>query len=425
MSDEEVTKEMLFDLFRKNKRIIQSKKLGLMKKQEQLDKQTSQIADLEMEGIVKDRIIAKKAVSENNPLKEDSVNLFSKRFHEFMEEKKSEITPAFYNFHKLVLRFFIEICEDKNLIEYKRSDSNLYRNTILELPKYPANWKKYFATTKVSEVLEKNKKLKRDTVSKTTFNKKHLAVLVPFFKWGIKQGYVDFNIFDDMTSDLTTKEKHIKRKEKRPSFSIEELNTIFNSENFTNRHKDLVYYGPLILLFSGLRFGELGQLKLKDIVEHNGILHFDLTGNDKSLKTVSSYRLVPVHDELQKIGLLKYVEERLKQSKNPEEYLFDISYNEKTKTYDSRRILRLFESFKEQGTLRKNIVVHSFRHSFRNKLVESGVDSETISMAMGHEGNEKNLRMAKTYNDGLIKKIQSERVLTLKYEGLELSHLYV
>lgn len=78
-----------------NKEVFKKHAFKSLEQSETIKNQTSQIADLEMEGIVKDRIIAKKTVSENNPLKEDSVNLFSKRFHEFMEEKKSEITPAF------------------------------------------------------------------------------------------------------------------------------------------------------------------------------------------------------------------------------------------------------------------------------------------------------------------------------------------
>jgi len=301
-----------------------------------------------------ERKVLSKTISETNPEKDDSVNLFSQRFDEFLHEREKKLTKSFYNFHSLVRRFIIELLGDKNLIEYKRKDAIHYREIVLQLPTYPANWEKNFGTNVISEVLEKNEKLKLKTVEKSTFNKKHLSVLGKFFKWAKKLGYADFNIFEDMRAELTPNEENKMRKEQRPPFSIEELNTIYHSENFTNRHKDLVFYGPLILLFSGMRFGELSQLKLKDIVIHNDIPHFDLTGDDKHLKNRASYRFVPLHDELVKIGLIKHVEERLKQSKNPNEHLFDVAYNKDTKTYDSRRILRLLDSFKEDGTLRKN-----------------------------------------------------------------------
>jgi integrase len=384
--------------------------------QKKLQQQQNDISYLE-------RKVSSNIISENNPEKDDSVNIFSQRFDEFLHERKKKLTTSFYNFHSLVRRFIIELFGDKNLIEYKRKDAIHYREIVLQLPTYPANWEKNFGTNVISEVLEKNEKLKRKTVEKSTFNKKHLAVLSKFFKWAKNLGYADFNIFEDMRAELTPNEENKMRKEQRPPFSINELNTIFHSENFTNRHKDFVFYGPLILLFSGMRFGELAQLKLKDIVSHNGIPHFDLTGDDKHLKNRASYRFVPLHDELVKIGLIKHVEERLKQSNNPDEYLFDVAYSEETKTYDSRRILRLLESFKEDGTLRKKIVVHSFRHSYRNFLVASGVDSETIAMAMGHSF--RRIVSAENYNDFMIKKIQSEKVLGLKYEGLDISHLYI
>lgn len=211
--------------------------------------------------------------------------------------------------------------------------------------------------------------------------------------------------------------------QKRQPFNTQELQAIFSSPDFTNQPKDYLFYAPLVLLFSGMRFGELSQLRIKDIVEHNGYKHFNLRTTEKSLKTKTSYRLIPLHDELVKVGFLKFVDEQLKRKKDPEAKIFDVNYNEERKSYDSRRITRFLSKFKKEGLLRDNVVVHSFRHSYRNGLVSSGVDSESIAMAMGHSF--KDTESGEDYNDGEIKKVQSEKVLSLKYEGLDISHLYI
>lgn len=105
---------------------------------------------------------------------------------------------------------------------------------------------------------------------------------------------------------------------------LSELKAIFNAPVFTGckslhfwrQPVELVprdsgmFWTPLISLFSGMRMGEVLQLYTIDVKVDDGILYFDINGDgdDKSLKTLSSLRTIPVHPELLKIGLMDHVE---------------------------------------------------------------------------------------------------------------------
>jgi integrase len=90
------------------------------------------------------------------------------------------------------------------------------------------------------------------------------------------------------------------------------------------RYRPHYYWLPLLALYCGGRLNELSQLYLQDIVQSGGIhcLDFNLQGDgkldldegdgadarDKSLKNVSSARVVPLPQKLINLGFLEYVE---------------------------------------------------------------------------------------------------------------------
>lgn len=370
-----------------------------------------------------ERRLHKKSLIDHNPKLADGANGIENRFRQFMESRKGRINPGYLDLHPVICGYFTSICGVKNVNEYDVDDATKYKNIALSIPQYPANWQEYFGTKDLLKVLELNKKKKKPTISMTTYHGKHVAILSKFFSWCKTHDFITTNHFTEMKFELTPQEETAMILEKRQPFNIKELQTIFSSPDFVNQKKDYMYFAPLVLLFSGMRFGELSQLKIKDIIDRNGYKHFNLRTTDKVLKTKASYRFIPLHDELVKVGFLNFVDEQLKRKKDPEDRIFDINYNEARKSYDSRRLTRFLDKFKKQGLLRDTVVVHSFRHSYRNGLVSSGVDSESIAMAMGHSFRD--AESGQDYNDGEIKKIQSEKVLSLKYEGLDISHLYI
>ncbi len=61
-----------------------------------------------------------------------------------------------------------------------------------------------------------------------------------------------------------------------------------------------IYYA---LAYSGLRPSELWKCKIS--TSKDNIIYFDLTDKDLQLKTMSSYRVIPLHNKLLEMGIDK------------------------------------------------------------------------------------------------------------------------
>ena len=107
----------------------------------------------------------------------------------------------------------------------------------------------------------------------------------------------------------------------RRPFTHDELRALLTHKTFQKRHFRSTYSYWLIplALFTGAREGELCQLDLKDFIEVDGIPCIDINdidasevveegGHRKRVKNKNAKRLVPIHPELIRLGLLRYVE---------------------------------------------------------------------------------------------------------------------
>lgn len=85
-------------------------------------------------------------------------------------------------------------------------------------------------------------------------------------------------------------------------------------------YHDSAYWMPLILMLTGMRSGEAAGFRLIDIRRDGEVPFFDVVEHkERSLKTETSRRQVPIHPELIRLGLLDYVD-ALRAAK--EKYLF-------------------------------------------------------------------------------------------------------
>jgi integrase len=139
------------------------------------------------------------------------------------------------------------------------------------LLKYPvkATESKAFSGMSFEQVVEYNAQIGKPVISSRTVNR-HLSSLGAFCKWLVNHGYLDANPVAGM---MLSKEKH----SKTLTFSVDQLNVIFKSPMFTGCEsdeqprflskpgkmmiRDHRYWVPLIMLFSGARPGEIGQLR--------------------------------------------------------------------------------------------------------------------------------------------------------------------
>lgn len=114
---------------------------------------------------------------------------------------------------------------------------------------------------------------------------------------------------------LTKKEKRNRRAAGHviEPLPLETLKRVFAPENFARIGTDHTRWAAVIGLYTGARVGEVAQIFLRDFVVEDGTPCVRLTteSDGQSLKTEASRRLVPLHPDLVRLGILERVE-RLK-----------------------------------------------------------------------------------------------------------------
>ena len=249
------------------------------------------------------------------------------------------------------------------------------RELVQVLKKLPKNRNKYPDQT-IDDLLKmENIEVLSDSTIKKIFNK-----ILTLFNWSINQGYLSQNVFKGKL-DLTQKKQVIEK-----HFTISELELICGDQlkkQSLNKNRPERYWIPMISLYSGSRLNEICQMNLSDIEDQDGIWVMKITNDseDKSVKTQSGNRVVPLHPQLIDLGLLDYVEE-IRNRK--ETKLFPNLKKNQVTSYGSQigqwfgRYLKTLE-IKKKG---KNF--HSFRHTVVNHLTSKQVYQPFIKELIGH-----------------------------------------
>lgn len=155
------------------------------------------------------------------------------------------------------------------------------------------------------------------------------------------------------------------RKEKKLPvvLSVEELKQVLD-QTHNLKHKTL-----LSLIYSaGLRIGEAINLKIKDIDSKRMLVHIKGAKGKKDRYTLLSEVF---------LNLLRAYYKQYK----PKEFLFEGQNGEK---YSSSSAQRVLKSSVEKAGLRKQVTLHTLRHSFATHLLENGTDIRYIQELLGH-----------------------------------------
>jgi integrase len=247
-----------------------------------------------------------------------------------------------------------------------------------------------------------------DPISTTTLNK-HLTWLSSFYEWSMNHGYSNINPFKGMKL-----KKEVSPRDERDRFSELELKKIFRKENyihFTNIEEGRyeLYWSPLISCFTGMRMGEITQLYLENITEIKGnnrknrwCIDIIDKRTDQHLKTKSSRRVVPIHDNLLDLGFLEFIKLLKKKDPNRERLFQELknkggNYNQNLSRWFNIRYLPSLGL----KTVKKNF--HSFRHTVSDHLKQKGIEPHFINELLGHSSGNIDLdRYGKGYNPDII-----------------------
>ena len=164
-------------------------------------------------------------------------------------------------------------------------------------------------------------------------------------------------------SDLELFERPRKSRALPKVFSKEEVQRILNATRNT-KHKLLLW----IIYSCGLRRSEITNVKLTDLDRDRSVLHIK-EGKGRI------DRIVPVSKKVWE-KLDEYIS-----GFHPVKYLFEGQGGGK---YSAESVYRVFKQALHASGIKKDVGVHSLRHSYATHLHESGLDIRYIQELLGH-----------------------------------------
>lgn len=341
---------------------------------------------------------------------------FSEFFAEYMKRNEGFWKPDQVRRRRDQAQAFLDLVGDLKLQDINRKTIRDFSDQLARIPDERHNVKRRFECGQATfrELIELADKhdLPRMT---SQAQQRMLDGLSEIFTWAVTETLIPANPAKGLGGELAKRfgAKATKAHEERDPFSDDDLQKIFSASWFASgtgkrtpkgifyAYRPHYYWLPLLALYQGGRLNELSQLYLDDIKQsEDGIayLDFNLFGegkmdldeadrgraDDKSLKTVNSQRVVPLHKVILGLGFLDYVE-ALRATGYTR--LFPELRHDKAKGYGkaagswfNERFLGRELEIPRNG--RKTF--HSFRHNFATALGQTGAAANVRSDLMGH-----------------------------------------
>ena len=236
------------------------------------------------------------------------------------------------------LREFLEIVGDKPINRYTQDDGVRFKDIQMDLP--TNRQAKPFKGLSLADMAKLARDMgasgnKVELLNPITINDK-IGTASLFFAWAKAR---DSSVINPVAGLGIKRRKNRRKGKSRHPWSTEELNRMVMAPIFTGCRSEshwkqpgdvvlrqsAMFWVPLLALFSGMRLGEIIQMQVADVKTVDGITYFDVTPfasidvldeegeeieEEKSLKTGSSRRSIPVHQTLLDIGFGEFLEFR-------------------------------------------------------------------------------------------------------------------
>lgn len=214
--------------------------------------------------------------------------------------------------------------------------------------------------------------------------REYMSVARQLCDWCVRMEYLRRNPFDGVKPILTeNKAAH----EQREIWTQSQLEALLSQNSFSDRGRFDDMWIPLIILHTGLRPGEVCQLRVSDLRQcsDKGIWYFHVSdeGPKQTIKTPNARRDVPVNQALIERGFLDYFRRRKQERKTQ---LFNCTATGKDDDW-SRNFTQRFNRFLgnrlgyESGN---RPGAYSLRHTFINALKQSDRPEHVVADIVGH-----------------------------------------
>ena len=359
---------------------------------------------------------------EDKPSQIDVSPKLSEMKEEFIGERLlSGFSPKSTRELESTIDDLIEIIGDIPILKVTPNNARDFKKIISSLPKYRNQSPRYRGLT-IKQILSLDGVEGQEPKN---INKLIYRVRV-FFKW-LKNNYSEYvpqNHFDG----LSIQEKKFDKP--RDIFTNKELHKIFDTTPFLNntirnphrRNKLASYFVPIIAIHTGMRLEEICQLRLEDVYKEGTVDIIRVTiSKETKLKTVTSQRIVPIHENLKRVGFLEYCNYMKKQKK--ERVFWDLT---KSRDGYGRNIGRYFmEYLRKVGVYEfQSKVFHSLRHTFITNLLQNGVREEVVNGLCGHK--QKTMSTTIYFKGGFPSDLlYEEGISKLNFEGINFGKLKI
>lgn len=203
-----------------------------------------------------------------------------------------------------------------------------------------------------------DKKISNKSISR------HLSSLRTYYDFLKKENIVTENIFKNV--------KNPKIEKTIPNFiSHDKLNEIFTSFNDSNldiRNRLVIE----LLYATGLRVGELVNIKIKDI---------DFGAQSIKVLGKGSKERYVFYNNTTKEVLKKYLVVRKKLQKKANDYLL---LNDKGTPIKEASVRKIIQTTLMKCGIKSKITPHTFRHTFATDLLNQGLDLVNVKELLGH-----------------------------------------
>lgn len=265
---------------------------------------------------------------------------------------------------------------DRHLDAITKQDANKVKQVLHDLPSH----RNVRPALKGLPLLEVIKVPGQAKISDKTIDS-HLQMFATFFKWAETHGHTSRVLFEGLKLGKRAK----KQIERRP-FTKEEANLIFIE--LTENPSGLVdneshKWAMLLAMFTGARLNEICQLEIADVQKEGNIAYLNITDqgdNDKRVKADASRRKVPLHSELIRLGVGKFLGSRQQNKRLFPDYNYnlDSGYGRSLSRWCNETF------FVKLGIKAPDVVFHCFRHNMVTRLYQADVEEPKVKCIVGH-----------------------------------------
>ncbi|HCG6606186.1 TPA: site-specific integrase [Vibrio parahaemolyticus] len=294
----------------------------------------------------------------------------------FCKYKAEHISSKAATMLEAKCRIVLDLIGKPQLRAIRRSDAEEVASLLRD---YPTNLKKHkqFKGLSGHDAIKLNKDLGLSTLSDESV-KDYCQKMSGFFEWCQLNELTDVNPFKAIRFKKTRRDS-----EAKSAYTSIELEKIFSKLARTKQaHKHPYYFWlPLLAYFTGARLNELCQLYRADIYQVDGIwvIQIDDRFDGQRLKSLTSRRIVPIHDQLLHLGFIEFV-----QSVQHERIFPELK---ESRDGFGAAASKWFGRFKTRLGFDRGHDFHSFRHTVATQFKRHQVSHIVAGELLGHSQN--------------------------------------